>query len=284
MIAANVAAADALSRADIPAMYRVHEPPDVAKITALKEMLKASGYRFAAGNRIVAAMFNGLLAQAEAKGENQAIHTAVLRSQMQASYRPKNQGHFGLSLKSYCHFTSPIRRYSDLLVHRALITLHRFHDYETDGIAADSLEKLDVTAVHISQTERRSMLAERGAMDRYVTAYMAQHVGAVFDAHVSSVTNAGLFLSLDDNGADGFIPKGAITDDFYIYDQKTLQLYGKRSKRSFRMGQKIRVRLDVADTITGSLRFAPEDIAPQQRGGTRMSFTGKNKGKPKKRY
>ena len=276
MIAANVAAADALTRAGIPAMYRVHDAPDLAKLESLKEMLKASNYKFASNGRLQAKMFNALLRQAEERDEAQAIHTAVLRSQMQAIYSPKNEGHFGLSLTSYGHFTSPIRRYSDLIVHRALITLHQFGD---DGITPAEASRMDAIAEHISTTERRSMLAERDANDRYITAFMAERMGAQFDAHISSVMQAGVFITLDENGADGFVPREALADDFFVFDSKAMQLFGRKTRKTFRMGQALRVRLDFADTTTGSLRFAAADT-PERKGriyGGRPTFKG---GKP----
>jgi len=281
MIAANVAAADALTRAGIPAMYRVHDAPDLAKLESLKEMLKASNYKFGTSGRLQAKMFNTLLRQAEERDEAQAIHTAVLRSQMQAVYSPKNQGHFGLSLKSYGHFTSPIRRYSDLIVHRALITLHRFNGSDEDGISPAEASRMEAIAEHISTTERRSMLAERDANDRYIAAFMAERVGAQFDAHISSVMQAGVFITLDENGADGFVPREALADDYFVFDRKAMQLFGRNTRKIFRMGQAIRVRLDFADAVTGSLRFAAADT-PQRKGrtsGNRPTFKDR---KPRK--
>lgn len=278
MIAANVAAADALNRAGIPAIYRTHDAPDLAKLEALKEMLKASNYKFGANGRLQAKTFNTLLRQAEERNEAQSIHTAVLRSQMQAVYSPKNEGHFGLALTSYTHFTSPIRRYSDLIVHRALITLYEFGN---DGISPDEASRMAAIADHISTTERRSMLAERDANDRYKTAFMAERIGAEFDAHISSVMQAGVFITLDENGADGFVPREALADDYFIYDRKAMQLFGRKSRKIFRMGQAIRVRLDFADTTTGSLRFVSAEM-PERKGrnaGNRPTFKS---GKPRR--
>jgi ribonuclease R len=252
MIAANVAAADTLSHHRMGAIFRVHEAPDLAKLTTLKEMLKGSHYSFSTSGRIEAAMFNNLLRQAEQRDEAATIHTTVLRSQMQAYYAPQNVGHFGLSLESYCHFTSPIRRYSDLIVHRALISIYNWGD---DGMTPADLTRLEDIGEHISTTERRAMQAEREAMERYTVAYLAAHTGAEFAAHISGINQYGLFVELSENGAQGFVPRGALSDDFYTFDPKRVRLTGRRFKREYRLGQPLRVILDMADILTGSLRF-----------------------------
>ena len=268
MIAANVAAADTISHHRMGALFRVHEAPDLAKLTTLKEMLKGSHYSFSTSGHIEAAMFNNLLRQAEQKGETATIHTTVLRSQMQAYYAPQNVGHFGLSLASYCHFTSPIRRYSDLIVHRALISIHKWGE---DGMTSADLARLDDIGEHISTTERRAMQAEREAMERYTVSYLAAHTGAEFSAHISGMNQHGLFVELSENGAQGFIPRGALGDDFYMFDPKRVRLTGRRHKKEYRLGQPLRVILDMADILTGSLRFVIVEGDPRRAGAPRTS-------------
>ncbi len=251
MIAANVAAAETLEKREQPAVFRVHSAPDAAKVSALKDMLKPSGYTLSLGNNLHARLFNGLLEAANERDETPIIHTAVLRSQMRATYEAVNDGHFGLSLQSYTHFTSPIRRYSDLIVHRGLIAAHNFGD---DGTTMQH-DALNEIAIHISDTERNSMKAERTAMDRYMAAFMKERVGATFPARISGMSGHGMFVGLDENGADGFIPARTLSDDFYAFDEKTQQLKGRRKGRVFSLGQAVEVTLLMADAITGSLRF-----------------------------
>ena len=251
MIAANVAAAETLEKKMQPAVFRVHPAPDMAKISALKDMLKPSGYTLNLGNNLHARLFNGLLEAANERDETPIIHTAVLRSQMQATYEAANDGHFGLALTSYTHFTSPIRRFSDLIVHRALIAALGFG---ADG-ASMEMDELNQIARHISDTERNAMKAERTAMDRYMAAYMKDRVGATFPAHISGMSSHGMFVGLDENGADGFIPARSLSDDFYSFDEKRQQLKGRRRGRVFSLGQAVTVTLIMADPITGSLRF-----------------------------
>ena len=276
MIAANVAAADTLSKHRMGAIFRVHEAPDLAKLTTLKEMLKGSHYSFSTSGRIEAAMFNNLLRQAEQREEAATIHTTVLRSQMQAYYAPQNVGHFGLSLESYCHFTSPIRRYSDLIVHRALISIYKWGE---DGMTPDMLAKLEEVGEHISTTERRAMQAEREAMERYTVAYLAAHTGAEFGAHISGINQYGLFVELTENGAQGFVPRGALSDDFYTFDPKRVRLTGRRFKKEYRLGQPLRVILDMADILTGSLRFVIVESDPRRAAPLTSSHRKKFRGK-----
>jgi len=263
MIAANVAAAETLEQKAHPAVFRVHPAPDMAKISALKDMLKPSGYTLNLGNNLHASLFNGLLEAANERDETPIIHTAVLRSQMQATYEAANDGHFGLALKSYTHFTSPIRRYSDLIVHRGLIAALGFGD---DG-ATMPPDDLNQIARHISDTERNAMKAERTAMDRYMAAFMKDRVGATFPAHISGMSSHGMFVGLDENGADGFIPARSLSDDFYSFDEKRQQLKGRRRGRVFSLGQAVTVTLIMADPITGSLRFALTEFDKHNSGG-----------------
>lgn len=256
MIAANVAAAHAIETADAPGMFRVHEAPDYERIIDLRGLLKLMGYTIARQENLSAHHFNTVLLQAKDTPEAHVIHMAILRSQTAAYYHPKNLGHFGLSLEQYCHFTSPIRRYSDLIVHRTLIDIFNMVDRESDGLVFEQAENLSSISTHISQTERRAMLAEREANDRYVTSFMADQVGKEFGAVIASVNSFGFFVELRENGAQGLVPLRSLGNDYYLYDRENSRLVGRRSGETFSLGQRVRVMLMQADTLTGSLTFS----------------------------
>jgi len=180
------------------------------------------------------------------------VNEVMLRSQSQAAYSPDNIGHFGLALTRYAHFTSPIRRYADLLVHRALI---RALKLGRDGIGDDDIARLPDTAEHITATERRAALAERDAVDRYLAAYMADKIGATFNARISGVTRGALFVSVDGNGASGIVPVSTLPDDFWMHDERTHSLSGRRTRLTFSLAQTVEVRLAEATPVTGGLVF-----------------------------
>jgi len=252
MIAANVAAAEELERHHQPCMYRVHEPPSADKVEQLRGFLDSLDLKLAKGQVLRPVHFNRILDGARDSEHERLINTVVLRTQMQAYYAAANLGHFGLNLPRYAHFTSPIRRYSDVLVHRGLVSALRLGP---DGLSASDRESFETVAEHISYTERRAMLAERDSLDRFVAAFMAEHVGADFGAHISGVTRFGLFVSLDETGADGFVPMSAMADDFYEHDEARHCLVGKRSRKRYRLGDSVQVRLAEATPLTGGLRF-----------------------------
>lgn len=263
MIAANVAAADYLLKKNLPAIYRVHETPDEDKVEELGNMLKLAGYGLHHGAGLKAAHFNRVLHQVAGKPEEYLVNTAILRSQMQAYYSPECLGHFGLSLQKYCHFTSPIRRYSDLVVHRALAAAITGGKVK-HGRGHRSLEEI---ALHISDTERRAMLAERDATDRYKIAYMAKHVGGAFSGVITSLNEHGLFINLNDTGVTGFMPVRNLPGDFFLYDKKLAAFKGQRTRQLFQLGQPLIIRVQAANAVTGSLVFelaAPS--AGEQRG------------------
>jgi len=255
MIAANVAAAETLERLQQPCMYRVHDSPDPEKLAALARFLDGIGIHgltLARGQVVRPQHFNAILRRAKGTPYERLVNALVLRSQAQAEYSPENLGHFGLSLRRYAHFTSPIRRYADLLVHRALISGHRFGH---DGLP-QPIEDFKAVGTHISMTERRAAAAERSAADRYTAAYLAERVGAEFSARINGVTRAGLFVTLDETGADGLIPIRTLPGDYYVHDETHHSLKGRRSGRIYVLGDPVRVRLAEADTVTGSLIFA----------------------------
>jgi ribonuclease R len=253
MIAANVAAAETLTKRNHPCLFRVHDSPDKAKLHALAEFLEPLGYRLAKGQVPRPRAFTQILKQAEDRPEQRTIHEVILRSQAQAIYSPENIGHFGLALPLYAHFTSPIRRYADLTVHRALISALDLGDGGADG---EELSRLAEIGEHISFTERRAASAERDAMDRYLAAYMAERVGGTFEGRITGVTRFGLFVTAEPTGADGLVPISTLPDDFYQHDERAHALTGQRWGRVFRLGAAVRVQLVEADPITGSTVFA----------------------------
>ena len=250
MILANVAAAEELIRLRRPLLYRVHEEPSPEKLDALREVAVASGFTLAKGQVLRTEHLNRLLAQAEGTDFDELLNITTLRSMTQAYYAPQNFGHFGLALQNYAHFTSPIRRYSDLIVHRALIL---GHDWGEDGLSAQDIEGLEETAQHISETERRSMAAERDTTDRYLASYLADRVGTEFAGRVSGIARFGLFVKLDETGADGLIPIRSLGREFFHYDPKSQTLMGADTGTEIGIGQRVTVRLAEAVPVTGGL-------------------------------
>ncbi|MGP1394339.1 MAG: ribonuclease R [Inquilinaceae bacterium] len=263
MIAANVAAAETLSDRSMPCLFRVHDEPDRSKIEALREFLEPMGYRLAKGQVLKPRLFSQILEQARDRPEAPAVNQMVLRSQSQASYSPDNLGHFGLALARYAHFTSPIRRYADLTVHRALIRRMGLGD---GGSPDEELERLDEIGKHISVTERRAMEAERDAADRYVAAFLSHRISEIFGGRIGGVTRFGLFVSLDDSGADGLVPISTLPSDFYDHDEHAHALVGRRSGRTYRLGDRVEVELIEADPISGSTLLAIRDAGAPSDG------------------
>ena len=252
MVLANVAAAQELERRRTPLLYRVHEEPAPERIEALRQTAEASGLSLAKGQGVRTSHLNRLLDQAAGTLDAELLSLATLRSMQQAYYGPDNFGHFGLALRAYAHFTSPIRRYADLVVHRALI---RAHGWAGDGLSDGEIARLPETAEHISETERRSMAAERDTTDRYLAAYLQNRVGAEFEGRVSGVQRFGLFVKLDDTGADGLVPVGSIGAEYWHHDRDAQTLMGADSGRVLSLGQRVRVRLSDAVPVTGGLLF-----------------------------
>jgi len=250
MIQANVAAAETLEQQKSPLLYRIHDAPSDAKIAALADFLQTLSIKWPRSERPQTGRFNALL-DAHGNGDNaQVISQIVLRSQSQAVYAADNIGHFGLNLLKYAHFTSPIRRYADLIVHRALIASVGFGP---DGLTEKQGVQLEETATHIVMTERRSMAAERDASDRYLALFLADRVGAEFQGRITGVTGAGLFIRLGETGADGFLPISKISDDFWRFDEKAMAITAKSGKARYELGQTVTVKLADADPLTGGL-------------------------------
>jgi ribonuclease R len=257
MVLANVAAAQALEQRRAPCLYRVHDQPDAAKLEALREFLGTLGIAVPIGQRLRPADLNRVLQQVAGKPVSQLVSQTVLRSQSQAVYSPDNLGHFGLALARYAHFTSPIRRYPDLVVHRSLIAAYGLGE---GGLAEADKGHFTEFGEHLSMCERRAVAAERGAMDRYVAAYMAAHVGATFPGRVTSVTRFGLFAALDGTGADGLIPIRSLGQEFFRHDEGRQILIGERTGETYGLGDRLRLKLVEADTATGGLLFEIVDV------------------------
>lgn len=269
MIAANVAAAKALEAKKAPVMYRIHEPPSREKLVALKDYLKTFEIEFALGQVITPATFNRLidrLGEAEFRTE---VMEQILRSQTQAYYGPQNSGHFGLALGSYAHFTSPIRRYSDLIVHRALVGAYGLNPQaEATALTADDAERMKLIGELISAAERRAMEAERETVDRYVAAFLSMRVGEVVATRITGVTNFGFFATVEGLGGDGLVPISTLGTEYFRFDEAHRSLIGEETGETYRIGQHIDLRLAEANPISGALRFElPE-------GGNHMPMHG----------
>lgn len=262
MIAANVAAARALEAKKSPVMYRIHEPPSREKLEALKDFLETFGIKFTLGQVIKPSTFNGILERVGNSDFRPEIMEQVLRSQMQARYAPERLGHFGLALGTYAHFTSPIRRYADLIVHRALVSAYKLGE---GGLPAADGGDFERIGEQISGLERRAMEAERETVDRYVAAYLSDQRGQVVMCRITGVQPFGFFATLVDFGGDGLVPVSTIGDEYFRYDEKSQQLVGEETGTAFRLGQKLRLRIAEADPVSGSLRFE----LPDHKGGGR---------------
>lgn len=252
MIQANVAAAEALETKRQHLIYRVHEPPSLAKQETLREFLQTLDIPLSKGGDLRANHFNGILAAVKGKATEIMVNEMVLRSQSQAVYSPDNQGHFGLNLRKYAHFTSPIRRYADLIVHRALVGSHHLGQ---GGITPDEEAALDTIASDISDFERRASGAERDTQDRLIAHYLADRIDDEFTGRIAGVIKAGLFVSLPEYGADGFIPISKLGADYFIYHEAQQALIGDRNGLGFRLGDQVDVKLVEAVPLAGALRF-----------------------------
>ncbi|KQM60002.1 MULTISPECIES: ribonuclease R family protein [unclassified Sphingomonas] len=256
MIAANVAAAKALEAKKAPVMYRVHEPPTREKLVALKDYLETFDVPFALGQVIRPATFNHVLERIGEADFRPQVMEQILRTQTQAFYGPQNHGHFGLGLGSYAHFTSPIRRYADLIVHRSLVGSYGLGE---GALPADDAANMERVGEAISGLERRAMEAERETVDRYVAAYLAEHVGTVMDARITGVASFGFFATVDGVGGDGLVPARDLGTEYFRFDESSQSLIGDQSGETFAAGQRLQLRLAEANPVSGALRFELPD-------------------------
>ncbi|MBC7770350.1 MAG: ribonuclease R [Phycisphaerales bacterium] len=263
MIQANVCAAETLEQKQRPQIYRIHDRPSDEKIAALTDFLPTVDLSWSKGQSVTAARFNRILDLAQTSTNKDIINEVVLRTQSQAIYSPENIGHFGLNLARYSHFTSPIRRYADVTIHRALIRALKLGD---DGATDNEEQRYEETAQHISQTERTSMAAERDATSRYISAFLADRVGATFEGRITGVTRFGLFIRLDETQADGLAPITSLGNEYWAHDETAHALVGGDSGTRFPLGMRVEVRLEEATPISGGLLFSvltdPQPPAP----------------------
>ncbi len=270
MIAANVAAAKALEAKTAPVVYRVHEAPQREKLIALRDYLATLGKKLSLGQVITPGLFNRMLKDITDEAEKAQVMEAVLRSQMQAYYGPGNAGHFGLALASYAHFTSPIRRYADLLVHRALVDAYKLEQPApkddlpaTSGLSDRDRASLQQVSDAISQTERRAMEAERDTIDRYVAAWLSGRIGEVFDTRITGVQSFGFFATIVGLGGDGLVPVSTLGAERFRHDEAAQALIGTDSGTTYAAGDRLKLKLAEANPLTGALKFVPVDSTGQ---------------------
>lgn len=280
MILANVAAAETLESKRTPLIYRVHEEPSMEKMQSLGDVLASVGIKLTVQGALRPAFFNRILSMVEG-GEHQLfINDVVLRTQAQAQYSPDNIGHFGLNLHKYAHFTSPIRRYADLIVHRALIRALRLG---TDGLTDQTISELASISTDISAAERRAMAAERDTIDRLIAFHLASQIGAVFKGRVAGVTRSGLFVKLADTGADGYVPAASLGMDYYVYEEGLQALVGQGTGEAWRLGDQVEVKLIEAAPVAGALRFemlSEGRVLNGSGGGKRAMRRGAGRNRP----
>jgi ribonuclease R len=272
MIAANVAAAKALEAKKAPVMYRDHEPPSREKLVALKDYLKTFDVEFALGQVVRPATFNHIIDRIGEADFRPQVMEQILRTQTQAYYGPENHGHFGLALGSYAHFTSPIRRYADLIVHRSLVRAYRLGE---GGLTDQEAEAMEVTGELISQLERRAMEAERDTLDRYVAAYLSERVGDLVDCRITGVQPFGFFATVEGLGGDGLVPVSTLGSEYFRYEDASQSLVGEDSDERFSSGRRLKLRLVEANPVSGGLRFELPDAAYSRASGQRAQRDGR---------
>jgi ribonuclease R len=286
MIAANVAAAKALEAKTSPVVYRVHEPPSREKLIALRDYMATLGTKLALGQVVTPGLFNRMLKDVTDESEKAQVMEAVLRSQMQAYYGPANAGHFGLALGSYAHFTSPIRRYADLLVHRTLVDAYKLEQpapKKSDlprgtGLSDKDRASLQEVSDAISQAERRAMEAERDTIDRYVAAWLSGRVGEVFDTRITGVQGFGFFATIVGLGGDGLVPVSTLGEEHFRHDEAAQALIGEESGTRYAPGDRLKLMLDEANALTGALKFVPVD-----EDGNRQDASGNRRPRDRRR-
>ncbi|MFK7940431.1 MAG: ribonuclease R [Roseovarius sp.] len=284
MVLANVAAAETLISRKSPLLFRVHEDPPPEKLESLRDVASAAGLPLAKGQNLKTQHLNQLLRGARDTDHSEVVNMATLRAMTQAYYAPAHIGHFGLALKSYAHFTSPIRRYADLIVHRSLISAH---DWGKDGLTPRDIETLQSTGEHISDTERRSMMAERDTNDRYLASFLSERVGEAFTGRISGVAKFGVFVRLDDTGADGLIPIRSLGREYFNFDRDAATLTGSDSGLVIGLGQRVTAKLAEAAPVTGGIALELVSLDGQvvkrkTGGGAHRRKAGKGKAKSDK--
>jgi len=275
MVLANVAAAETLIAKQSPLLFRVHEEPSPEKLETLRDVAETAGLKLAKGQVLKTAHLNALLNAAQDTDHSEVINMSTLRAMTQAYYAPSNFGHFGLALQAYAHFTSPIRRYADLVVHRALITAHGWGD---DGLRPADIERLEGTAQHISETERRSMTAERDTNDRYLAAFLSERVGEEFTGRISGVAKFGAFVRLDETGADGLIPVRSLGREFFHFDRDAGTLMGSDTGLTIELGQRVTVKISEVVPVSGGI--ALELVSIEGESLPRGPARGRGRGQP----
>jgi ribonuclease R len=286
MIQANVATAETLERRRAAFLRRVHDAPAAEKVDALGEYVQSLGFRFARGQALRTSHFNRLIAETAATPHGEAVAQAVLRAQSQALYEARDRGHFGLNLRRYAHFTSPIRRYADIIAHRALISALALGP---DGNDRDTVAALDEIAIAVSEAERRAMAAERDTVGRLVARFLSARAGAVFAGRVAGVVRAGLFVELAETGASGFVAAAALgraQNDYFVAEDATFSLRGRDSGLGYRIGASVEVRLLDADPLSGALEFEmltpPGPIASRRRPARGSGKTARLRARPRR--
>jgi ribonuclease R len=261
MIAANVESARRMKKARIPGLYRVHEGPEDERLEELQLFLRTFGFKLHSAEKIEPKELNRIIEQVAGRPEAELIETVILRSLKQARYQPNNVGHFGLALKEYAHFTSPIRRYPDLLVHRAIRWLNEKGG--TKGFRY-SLKEMEQLGEHTSRTERRADEATRDVAEQLKCIYLKDHVGETYDVIVASVVPFGLFVRVPDLHVDGLVHVTALPRDYYHRDPTGTELRGERTGSKYRLTDKLRVRLANVNVEERKIDFVPieDDDAP----------------------
>ena len=254
MVIANNAAALALKKSKLPIMFRIHDCPREEKLEEIKPLLEGLQMSLPDAPALKPYHFNKLIEACKKEGYSAGIAEMVLRMQCQAQYSPRNIGHFGLGLSDYVHFTSPIRRYADLLIHRALV---KAYGWQEGGALTDDMtvSKFEEKATHLSDTERRAVNAERDITARFISAYLEPAVGEIFDVEISGISTVGIFVRLSAMGAEGLIPMGSLPNDNYDLKTGNMLLEGQRIGLTFSLGEVIKARLLDASPITGGLIF-----------------------------
>ncbi|EJF75111.1 ribonuclease R [Bartonella alsatica] len=252
MIQANIAASETLKEHHQPLIYRIHDKPSLAKQEILRSFLQSLGIPLSRSAELTSARLNSILEKTMNTQQQELVTQVILRTQSQAEYNPKNIGHFGLNLHNYTHFTSPIRRYADLIIHRALIKALKLGNDPLTEIQEQNLAEI---ATQISLYERRAMMAERETIDRLVAHYLTNKIGCTFTGRVSGITKAGLFITLDKLNTDGFVHISTLKNDYYYFDEIKHTLVGKRSHKGYQLSDIVKVKLITVQPFAGALCF-----------------------------